>query len=620
MRTAAALLLALFCGRAAQTAWQKSPTYDEPYHIAAGYTMVAANDFRMRHSKPVLSLELIGLPLLFTQATYDPNDPYWMASDGSRYKEERSSYDPMYDFGLDFVYHNKIPTQELVFLARLAPLACAALLGLLVFWAASRLFGPKAGLCALIFYTFDPNILAYAALANQDMIAAAFYFATVCALHFFLEKPTRARGAALGAALTGAILSKFTAVLLLPTLAVVCWTSKQGAPSWWRRQWRAWAPGLTAGALLFLVCYRGTHIVEFFRALTANNVIMKQGQYTFLHGIHKGGLWYYFVGAFLLKTPLPLILLCLPPFFYKKSWSEPRLTWLSVPVVMLVAAASLSNLQLGLRYVLPIYPFLCILAGKTAESIKPRAAAWCLLGWLAVGSLAVHPDYLTYFNELAGGPSNGWHWLVDSNLDWGQDLRGLSDYVRNDGASDVILSYFGFAPAEAAGFPFQDIFGLEMRGHEPHLNGPEPTKELLAVSATQLQGVYLYDAFGGNPLEWLKDRKPESVIGHSIFVWDITRDADAHLWLAHTYFISKRPAQARRELARAAALAPPRAWGLLLASFLAPTKTEGLKLFAQAARLDPTLGAPWDQITALPRARAWYVHGLARLGVPFVVK
>ena len=414
----------------------------------------------------------------------------------------------------------------------------------------------------------------------------------------------------MGAALTGAVLSKFTALLLLPTIALVCWASQSGAPSWWRRHWRSWASGLAASAILFVLCYRATHLADFFRALTANNIIMRKGQNTFFHGTRAGGVWYYFLGAFLLKTPLPLILLSIPPFLKGRGWRDPRLVWLTVPVVLLMAAASLSNLQLGLRYVLPIYPFLFILGGQAAALVRPRAAAWCLLGWLAAGSLSVHPDYLAYFNELAGGPSGGWHWLVDSNLDWGQDLGGLRDYVKREGASDVILSYFGYAPAEAAGFPFQGVIGAEMRGHEEHINAAKPVKELLAVSATYLQGLYLTDTFGGNPFEWLKDRRPEAVIGHSIFVWDITQDASMHLRLAHTYLISGRPALARHELSRAAGLAPDQAWGLLMSSFLAPTKSESLKLFARAVKLDPSLGVPWDSIGALPRARDWYESSL----------
>ena len=238
----AGLLIALFAARVLHQNKTTSSTYDDAYHIPAGYSMLVTGDLRMRHSKPVLSLYLLGLPLLFSGVQLSLAHPDWLKSDPKLYANEYESFGPMYRFGTDFLYHNAIPVERIVFLSRLAPWLFALLLSLLVWRLAHKLGGGEAGLYALVFFAFCPGMLAYAGIANQDMIATAFYFAAAFASMRFLERPTAKRAALFGAALSCALLAKFSSVILLPALGLLWLKDGAWAPSWWRQRaspWRA---------------------------------------------------------------------------------------------------------------------------------------------------------------------------------------------------------------------------------------------------------------------------------------------------------------------------------------------------------------------------------------------
>ncbi|MGH9764488.1 MAG: hypothetical protein ACREDR_12960, partial [Blastocatellia bacterium] len=134
----------------------------------------------------------------------------------------------------------------------------------------------------------------------------------------------------------------------------------------------------------------------------------------------------------------------------------------------------------------------------------------------------IYPDYLTYFNEAAGGPSGGSRILADSNLDWGQNLPGLAQYMSREKIDSIKLSYFGSARPEAYGiqnfdplpsYPY-NYAGVESKVNE--LQNPPPG--VYAISVTNLQGVFFrdHDLYG-----WFRKRKPDAMIGHSIYVYRV---------------------------------------------------------------------------------------------------
>ena len=163
--------------------------------------------------------------------------------------------------------------------------------------------------------------------------------------------------------------------------------------------------------------------------------------------------------------------------------------------------ASLSNLQLGLRYILPIYPLVFIVASRGLVSISPkRVLIYILLAWYVLSSLLIWPDYLSYFNEFVGGPRNGYKYLRDSNIDWGQDLPALSRYMTSNDIEKVKLFYFGTADPAQYDIQYEQLSGEEMK---------VPLNDVYAISLHRIDAV-----------EWTRNNEPEAVVGGSIFVYD----------------------------------------------------------------------------------------------------
>jgi hypothetical protein len=233
--------------------------------------------------------------------------------------------------------------------------------------------------------------------------------------------------------------------------------------------------------------------------------------------------------------------------------------FLLVPVAILFAAAMQGRINIGLRHILPVYPFLFVAASRVAtfRFKEPRLTALILgipLLATAVSSLHVAPHQLAYFNEAVGGPGNGYLYLSDSNIDWGQDLKGVKAYMDREGVPMIYLSYFGNTPPGAYGIRYQYVpsFGHLERPPEEPLPAGSP-REILAISVNSLQAVQFEDK---NLYRWLYSRKPLEKIGYSIYVYDLTGDAEAHLRLAEVYLKVGPRALALPELRRVLALDP----------------------------------------------------------------
>jgi hypothetical protein len=235
------------------------------------------------------------------------------------------------------------------------------------------------------------------------------------------------------------------------------------------------------------------------------------------------GHWYYFPATFALKTPIGLmILLAIALATARRDPAPARVLWfLWLPVAVYLALTLTRGLNIGHRHLLPVYPFLFVAAGRCATLVRgsrPLAAAiLAAAAWSAVSVARVHPHYLAYFNEAAGGPANGYRLLADSNLDWGQDLKRLPAWLRAHGVAHAKLSYFGTGDPEYYRVPADLLPGYMLPRPRQEIRSVVPG-DVVAVSATNLAEVYV-EADVRPLMALLRAREPIGRVGYSILVY-----------------------------------------------------------------------------------------------------
>ena len=529
---AAALILALHFAMAVGSKLHESTTSDELVHLTGGYTYWKFDDYRLQPENGNLAQRWVALPVWIRGSKFpDLDQLYWRISDS-------------WAMGHEFFYE----TGEDHFPKLMAARAMTALLsvatGILIFCWSGRLFGQAGALVSLVLFAFSPTSLAHGGYATSDACITLFMLASVGAWWRHLNAPG-AGGFALSAVVFSlACLAKFSAVLLLPMMAacaavhIAARPGRAGAVllsalghvaiavaviwAFYGFRYSAFNPALPA-AVQFVEAWpemyartgrigRLIHFLADIRALpeaflygAAYVVQMAQTRAAFLNGQYSITGWpTFFLWAFALKTTIP--------FMLASGWS----IWLAVrsrvgagrkgegllpltPLFALFAvyaASSLtSHLNIGERHLMPLYPVLFILAGALGRWFTrplrwPALLASALIGWHVGESAWIAPHYLAYFNELAGGPAQGHNHLVDSCLDWGQDLPGLKAWLdRNQRPGEAAyLAYFGtgeprYYRIDAKQLAFINGFHED----EPYIPlGPG----LYCVGATMLEQVY----------------------------------------------------------------------------------------------------------------------------------
>jgi hypothetical protein len=552
-----ALLVAVFAGQCILSMLQKSATSDEVPHLTAGYCYIKTGDYRLNFEHPPLAKMIAALPLVGLELKLDTSIPAW-------------SQNREWAFAERFINHNTVPAQTIIFWGRLPMVLLGILLGLLVYTWAREVYGHVAGLAALVLFAFCPNMLANSALVTMDVANCLFSMLTLYAFYHLLKKPTWRLAALTGCALGGALGTKLTSFGLLPVMAIlaVIFALKEGSgrPSPAKVVSRL-AVIIAGAALVIVLAYRVTAVGHYVDSLTYFvQDIGKGGRPAFLFGKYSDRGWfYYFLAAMLVKTPIPslaamvLAVACL----VRRRRVSTEEWFLVIPAVFLLAAASLSRLQLGLRYVIQVYPLMFILAGGAisgvlaARPLRLNRGAWvvaALLVWYCVGTVRIFPHYLAYFNELVGGPKNGYKCLLDSNLDWGQDLPGLAKLLEREGEPELILSFFGTAWPGNYGITYQEFYSYNLANRrEAHMNSLNPRREFFAISANSLQCLYYPDK---TIYDWVKQRQPLATVGYSLFVYDITADSDFQTKLGIMYLNNHYFTKGKRQFQRALVIDP----------------------------------------------------------------
>lgn len=537
----AALLLLILFALAVGSTLSKSPTFDEGFYIARGWAFLRTGRL-LPLGHPPLTNSLSGLGVLL-----EPNLPApeslagWEAGDAELFSE-------------DLLWQQGIATERMVFLARLPIIWLGMLLGAVIWRWAREDYSLWSAELALVLYVFSPNILAHMRLATTDLGIAAFFVMTLYAWTRFLRRQTW-NWLVIGGLLFGlAQASKFSALVLVPIMGIITlWHAWRHGPFSLSPAKRAsrifdrvarWPLGWLWSSLLallimgvislfalwaaYLFSFRpyplGAYVTEFRHFLS----LASEGHRAYLLGrFSKTGWWYYHPFTLAVKLPLPTWILFWLAFVLAVGRGMHKREWVIVfPALFYLGISMLGSLNVGVRYLLPMLPLLFIFISRIAYG--PLQSGWLrlivlgvLVPGVAVSGLWIYPHYLAFFNLAAGGPENGYRLLADSNLDWGQDLPGLADYLHARGDRPVYLSYFGQADPAHYGIDYVSLPSWPPPSPDParpQFYPFNPAPGLYAISASNLVGVQLYqpDSFG-----YFRARQPVTQIGHSIFIYEV---------------------------------------------------------------------------------------------------
>lgn len=513
-RIAVPALLAVYLIQAATAIQTKSATWDEANYFGMGDYLLRNGRWDVPSSvlHPPLAFYLNGVPILFANV----DRSVWSYADEKR-KLPGFLGAADENRGRALLASAANRDDRLLLVSRAMTMMQAVLLGWCVYRLAAVIYGWSAGVLALGLFAFCPNMLAHGSLITPDMTVAAFSFVAVYCLRQALVSGKPRDHLLAGVALGLALLSKFTALLLLPVeAAILAAAYAQG-----RRPPLRWlTAAAAAAAFVVLAGYR------FNPSPYVEGIAIQQEHAhhsAFLMGtISADGWWYYCLVAFGLKTPIPLLaglaaalVLLGARAVRRQATLDDVVLW--VPVVAVFAFFSIELRSIGLRYVLPAYPFIfVIVAGAIASMPRVRYAVAGALVWYVAGTAAIWPHHLAYFNESIGGPSNGHRYLVDSNLDWGQDLKGLKAFMDSKGIERIYLSYFGLDAPSRYGIRYDWLPSYELENPDPKPTVQVQRGRYLAISATNLRGVYMQPP---EMYRWLDKYTPLATIGHSIFVY-----------------------------------------------------------------------------------------------------
>jgi hypothetical protein len=517
---------------------EESATFDEPAHLPAGYSYLLTGDFRMNPEHPPLTKMVAAIPLLFMKLKHPAQMQSWQGKDS-------------FAFGQEFLYKSGQDADKIIFLGRIPMILLSVLLGLLVFSWSKELFGFKAGVLALFLYSFCPNILAHSSLVTPDIGVCLFMTFSFYSLWRYLKKPSAFKLVLTAVALGLALISKFNAIILLPTYAIlilIYGPKKRFSQSlvilcliFFIAFFIVWAGyGFQTGKILeqngehntfyrlvkdlprplqergFSLCGRLVLPFPYYFKGLSWMVYSKdiEKHQSFFYGKHFfGNSLYGLLSAFLIKTPIPFLIFLLMALWAavrsKSIFGLNQAFILYLPLLIFILTPLISP-ALQIKYILPVYPLMCICISQLMNFSFSRLSSWRLIFvglclWYLIASINIYPHYLAYFNELIGGPKNGYKYLVDSNLDWGQDLKLLKKYLDKNNIKEIKLGYFGTASP--------DYYKISYTRLEPF----KPASGWIAVSATFLQGAHT--AKGG--YDWLKNYDPVLKIGYSIFLYKV---------------------------------------------------------------------------------------------------
>jgi len=560
---------------------QKGLFIDDSMHMPAGYSYLLTHDYRLNQEHPPLIKLLSGLGLWKLHPYFPFESPGWQQAAAPGDPE-----DGMVRIEEAFFESNAKQFEQIAFYGRLPVLIIPLLLLLAVWWITRRLFGPIPALIAVFLLATEPNIVGNAIVVQDDVAAALVLLLFVIAVKRFMTDARVTGACVLGGALGLALVTKYSLIVLAPVSCVVviaCFTYRL------IRKRSSLATVVLSSFVVFITAYliliafyafhidridanESSQIASWFylsgqSAEAFNRFLMwlppllpryfvsgidmvvqdsRDGRPAFLLGqISDTGWWYYFPVAFALKTTIPFLLASAGGLVWAVYQVLRRkryvIVYILLPGLIYLALTMTSHLNIGVRHLLPMFPFAAITAAgfisavvefglKRSRRLGVALAAIALVPGLVI-AVSAFPNYLTYFSPLAGGAARGWQTLSDSNVETGQEVKPLARYLKDRGENRVtgimvggeFLKFYGIQADDFPGWDVADDSDEDSNddsGEADDEHGmTEPIKtEYVAIRAWYLSEVDLSDK-QKEIIDRYRQQKPEVMVGNSIFVF-----------------------------------------------------------------------------------------------------
>jgi tetratricopeptide (TPR) repeat protein len=554
----------------------ESLSWDEGDHIFAGYMSLKTHDYGLNPEHPPLVKMVAALPLMPLTLRVPPLQNRW-------YKTES------YLDGRELIYRNgpsdggRYSANTIIFRARMFVMPFVLLLALLTFLAGREMFGAAAGLVAMTLVAFEPTLLAHGPFVTTDSTVTCMFLASIYSLYRWVKAPSLPRLLAVGLACGLALAAKHSAIILFPMMLVLLagelvgrWLSLRrsltGSALWQRCGLHAVKlfGGLVAisiFAVLILWAFYGFHYAARPSGLhldsdiasaahglspwmaqgivfSANHRLLPEsylfglcdvinvgnGSSTFIFGrIYAHGVWYYFPVALAIKLTLGmmgLLAIAVAAFFSGRFRRAREVFFLVAPAAIYLAIAIASPLDIAIRHILPVFPFLILLAAGGACAMARKSKRWlyavaALVTLHCLSSLMAYPNYLAYANEAWGGPSQTHRYLTDANTDWGQQLIAVKAYVDEHQIHDCWFAYTvatAILPSDY-GIPCKLLPTADTSWFGGDIEVPPVVHGPVFISYLDLAG-YEFGSEKRNPYQEFVALEPDAVIQDGVAVYN----------------------------------------------------------------------------------------------------